>query len=385
MSVAQIMLKKRRFKKQRALTNYEWYADFATAVPAPIGATYVSEVGTWNHVDTMNRDSINNGNFIGNGVGAGGGDPSLVLNREVTRSGGLVMRLDVNFPILRAQIGVYIAAPTTGTVYRGLGDNGGVMNYRNAGNVVAAYAVQFVVATDYKVWMWERPTGGAGFFREESAGVIVCDWIDNLGTGTAGGTLIPGTHYRVTNYSVQASTHRGRKLGGVWADDYLLAIVNLASQASGVQAAGVAEGLFDTLYTQPGSPTVNDHMGVYYRRQGADNLNCFHAYVSRNAGNTQWDAKLDVIAAGVVTNLITVTNVLTTKRVRVIAIGNTHFLYTQNTSDVWTQRGGTITNTSFNTETGVALSYSGLFTHDRFICWAFRSTQQPLYTQLYIV
>lgn len=386
MNVAQIMLKKRRLKKQRALTNYEWYADYSIAVAAPIGATYVSEVGTWNHVDTLLRDSINNGNFIGNLGGAGGGDPRKMLDHAVTRSGGLVMRLDVNFPVLRGQVGLYdTATPTTGNVYRGLGDNSGVMNYRNAGAVVANHVVQFVAATNYKVWVWERPTGGAGFFRELSDGVILCDWIDNLGVGIAGGTLYPGTHYRNTNYQLVMSTHRGRKLGGVWADDYLLSFFNLASQVSGVTASGVTEGIFDTLYTIPASPTVNDQMGVYYRRQGNDNLNCFHAYVSRNAGNTQWDAKLDVIAAGVATNLITVTNVLSTKRVRAIAIGNTHFLYTQGSTDIWTQRGGTITNTSFNTETGTALGFVGSFTHDRFLCWARSSAQQPLYTQLYIV
>lgn len=386
MSNALKMLKKRRFKKQRAMSNYEWYADFATAVPAPIGATYVSEVGTWNHVDTLNRDSINNGNFIGNLGGAGGGDPRLMLDHEVTRAGGLVMRLDVNFPVLRGQVGLYdTATPTTGNLYRGLGDNGGVMNYRNASAVVANHVVQFVAATNYKVWIWERPSGGAGFFREESAGVIVCDWIDNLGVGIVGGTLIPGTHYRNTNYQILLSTHRGRKLGGAWADDYLLSFFNLTTQVSGVQAAGVADGKLDTEYIIPVSPTVNDQMGVYYRRQGADNLNCFHAYVSRNGINTQWEAHLDVIVAGVVTPLITLTNVLSTKRVRAIAIGNTHFLYTQGSTDIWTQRGGTITNTSFNTETGVALGFVGSFTHERFVCWARSSAQQPLYTQLYIV
>lgn len=366
-------------------TGYEWYADFPNAIAAPIGATYRSEVGLWNVVDTASRYSIAGGALVGNLGGAGGGDPSFMLDHAVTRSGGLVMRLDVNFPVLRANIGLYDVLPTTGVVYRGLGDNGGVMNYRSASNVVAAYAVQFAAATNYKVWVWERPGGGAGFFREESAGVIVCDWIDNLGTGGAGGTLIPGTHYRNTNYQLQASTHRGRKLGGVWADDYLLSFFNLASQVSGVQAAGVTEGIFDTLYTQPGSATVNDHMGVFYRRQGNDNLNCFHAYISRNAGNTQWDAHLDVIVAGVATPLITVTNVLTTKRVRVIAIGSNHYLYTQNASDTWTQRGGTITDATFNTETGVALGFVGAFTHERIVCWAHRSTQQPLYLSCYNV
>jgi hypothetical protein len=361
---------------------YVWYADFPIAVGAPIGATYNSEVGTWNIADTASRLSISGGSLVGNGIGAGGGDPRFILNQLVSRSGGLVGRFDFTFTQPRGGIGMADSLTPTGNLYNGITNNGGVLNLRNAGNVVGPH---FALSTGvaYKMFTALRPTGGAHLLFEESAGVIVNQWPDDNGLGSGSSTLAPVTLHKDTSYVINVSTMRGRRLGGSYAEQYGLAFFHYATaQANGLQASGVADGFLDTEYAIPGAPAALNEMGVYYRRQGADNANCFHAYLQRNAAGTQWDAKLDIIQAGVVTNLITVTNVLTTDTVRAVFQGNSHWLYTRN-GTTWTQRGGTITNATFNTETGTALGFVGSFTHQMYTCWAYRSTQQPLYVQVY--
>lgn len=364
--------------------DYEWFADFFNPVAAPLPALYLSEIGAWNVVDTLNRYSITGGALVGNGIGAGAGDPRFILNRLVARSGGLVGRFDFTFTQPRGGIGMSDTLTPTGNLYNGVTNNGGVLNLRNAGNVVAPH-MALSVATNYKMFTALRPLGGAHLLFEESPGVIVNQWPDDNGLGSAGSTLAPVTLHKDTAYVISVPTLRGKRLGGAFAGQYGLAFFHYDTpQVSGLQAAGVADGYLDTEYAIPGAPTVNDQMGVYYRRQGNDNNNCFHAYVSRNAGNTQWDAHLDIIQAGVATALITVTNVLTTDTIRAVFQGSSHWLYRRN-GLTWTQVGGTITNATFATETGMALGFVGLFTHQLYTCWAFRSTQLPAYLNCYNV
>lgn len=125
-----------------------------------------------------------------------------------------------------------------------------------------------------------------------------------------------------------------------------------------------ANGTFELYFTLPGSPKAGQTVRLWYR--ASDDQNYWVAYVRRNTTNTAWDARLDRVSAGTATNTISVTGVGTPNAMRAIANGNDHTFWTSaDGGGSWTQRGGTINNSTHATNTGLRAVYSDGITPTR--------------------
>lgn len=140
------------------------------------------------------------------------------------------------------------------------------------------------------------------------------------------------------------------------------ALFDLISEKKITKNAAQVMPVDDTItfsFIVPASPIAGQPIAISYRGSGAapELNNCWLAYLRRNSGNTAWDFRLDSIVSGTATNRINVTGVGTPDAIRVVTLGDTHNCYT-GVAGVYTQRAGTITNSTFNTATGLNTLYS---------------------------
>lgn len=127
-----------------------------------------------------------------------------------------------------------------------------------------------------------------------------------------------------------------------------------------------ADALIDYIFSLPASPVAGDDIHCLYRIEatGDELVDCWDAYLKRNDANSAWDARLDSIAARTRTNRIAVTGVGTPGAIRVSVTGNDHRMFTE-ASGAWTQRGGTVTNSSFASATLANTMATSNFTETR--------------------
>lgn len=119
---------------------------------------------------------------------------------------------------------------------------------------------------------------------------------------------------------------------------------------------------------------AGDEAHLLYRinAPGEELLNCWDAYIRRNATDTAYDFRLDSIAAGVRTNRINVTGITSPNAIRVVVNGSNHACYTRNAGGGWVAR--TEVNVSlYDAATGVnSISTTGV-TINRLVSWPIRS------------
>jgi hypothetical protein len=139
--------------------------------------------------------------------------------------------------------------------------------------------------------------------------------------------------------------------------DYTVDSVSAKQITLNTIQTGFLNGSYVFRFTVPASPKSYQTIRMIYRCSGANNelYDNWEAYLQRNVGNTAWDARLDSVSAGTRANRINVTGVGTPTMIGVYVNGNDHKLYTGTGGSIagatWTQRGGTITNTTHNTNT----------------------------------
>ncbi|MCA9910815.1 MAG: hypothetical protein KC519_19300 [Anaerolineae bacterium] len=123
------------------------------------------------------------------------------------------------------------------------------------------------------------------------------------------------------------------------------------------EAAAAAGGTFAFSFVLPASPIAGDSIQMWYRANG--DTDYWRAEVVRNASNSAWDFKLYSVSAGIATSRISETGVGTPNAIRVVASGDDHTCSTSSDGGAsWTQRGGTVTNSTHNTNTGMRAIYS---------------------------
>lgn len=139
--------------------------------------------------------------------------------------------------------------------------------------------------------------------------------------------------------------------------------------------------MVELTFALPGSPSAGQKIHIYYRvpNPGDQGVNCWDAYLERNAGNTAWDFKLDSLASSVATNRVSATGVGNVTTIRVMFDGNNHDCWTL-VGTAWTKRGTTISNATYNTGTGVISSADVGFTESSLKVWT--NDQSAYATQL---
>lgn len=125
------------------------------------------------------------------------------------------------------------------------------------------------------------------------------------------------------------------------------------------QQATLANARSGIEYILPATP--RPHYAIELRYRIVDNANFWRARLARNDANTQWQITLDEFIAYTKVNKIPATNVGDTDAIRIDHKGDDHSLFTRS-GGLWTQRGGTITDSSHNTATGLNVFYVPEFT-----------------------
>jgi hypothetical protein len=125
------------------------------------------------------------------------------------------------------------------------------------------------------------------------------------------------------------------------------------------------DGTFSLDLTLPGTTYGGQTIYLLYRAVGALSAgNYWTAVLKRNSANTQWDFYLYSWEARVYTARATATNVGDVDAIGVIVSGNTHQGRTR-ASNVWTNRGSLVTNTTHAAGTGITTVYDPGFTATR--------------------
>lgn len=140
-----------------------------------------------------------------------------------------------------------------------------------------------------------------------------------------------------------------------WSTTYGIADVHATPAVSGTDYTGQANAIIDQVVTAPAS--LAGEAGYWFRKQDASNG--YKAYFD-SAGAF----KVDRYVAGTPTNVVSVAGVITgsgTRTIRTIADGTSLRFYTLS-GTTWTQRGGTITDSSFSAQTTITPFADGSWT-----------------------
>ncbi|MBK9053343.1 MAG: hypothetical protein IPL78_21315 [Chloroflexi bacterium] len=142
---------------------------------------------------------------------------------------------------------------------------------------------------------------------------------------------------------------------GTGSTDYGVADVHATPAVSSTDYTSQANAIIDQAVTAPG--TLAGEAGYWFRKQDANNG--YKAYFD-SAGAFLVDRHV----AGTPTNVVSVAGVITgsgTRTIRVIADGTALRFYTLS-GTAWTQRGGTITDSSFSSQTTITPFADGSWT-----------------------
>lgn len=123
---------------------------------------------------------------------------------------------------------------------------------------------------------------------------------------------------------------------------------------------GVADGTFIMTFNEPAIMFAGIRIQLGIRVVDSDGAlaDGWVAEIRRNDTNSNWDFRLDSYSSGVPTNRISVIGIGAVAGMKVQAFGNNFDCWTLDLSDVYTKRGGTITNATWNTSVGVQCLYS---------------------------
>lgn len=116
------------------------------------------------------------------------------------------------------------------------------------------------------------------------------------------------------------------------------------------------------LYTLPGTPGADFAIMLFARVSDFGAGNYWEAWLRYTSG-TQWDINLYLVTGFTRANKASATNIGTTNGVRILANGSSLKLYTTaNGGADWTQRGGDVTDATYNTATGVNVLFPSTLT-----------------------
>lgn len=111
-----------------------------------------------------------------------------------------------------------------------------------------------------------------------------------------------------------------------------------------------ADAEFYYTFVLPVSPATGDEIHLLYRIEAAGDelLDCWDAYLRRNAANDAWDFRVDSIVAGTRTNRVNTTGVGDVTTIAARCKGSDHDYWTL-VSTTWTKRGATISVATYST------------------------------------
>lgn len=209
------------------------------------------------------------------------------------------------------------------------------------GSFLAGVSTGLAGSTNYRIAISLRSSGAfylikGGAFAEWTMMWLVAN--DNTAT------LYPSITSKSGTYSVDYM--RVSQMTGDWSSDYGIADVHATPAVSGTDYTGQANAIIDQVVTAPA--TLAGEAGAWFRKQDASNG--YKMYF-----NSAGAFKVDRYVSGTPTNVVSVAGVITgsgTRTIRAIADGTALRFYTLS-GTTWTQRGSTITDSNFSSQTTI--------------------------------
>jgi hypothetical protein len=319
---------------------------FTTDLPAGSldGTAAEPGPGVRNSIDSGNNVVITGSELVSSGI-VGANDPLFIYD-PVDFKLGLTAKWEINWTSNRSGGGwVASAVPVGARANLGVGDNSGAL-YTYPPDIVE---IVLSTATDYTIWATLHATGGAIWAQGGVFAVPTLLWVDDTVAWSDPVYFAPiiarvvACNITVDNVEVT--------LQQALSTPTQIAKVLIDNPPTGVGYAGVADALHYATISQAVLPGAGDVMEVRYRIAGPNDY--WSAKIEYDGA--QWDYKLNVVVAGVVTNKTTVLNVGNIDQIAVIADGNKHLIVTYNGA-AWTER-SSIVDATYATEEEVGVWY----------------------------
>ncbi len=322
--------------------------EFTTDAAAPLASPRTCEPGPGTMTkgaDASNRFSIASGKLTASAGNSNYADPFYSFTGQ-SRAAGVALVHHLRKLTAKPQTVIGWGINTTpgigAFIYTGNWESSGFRNFGSGEpNLILR---DFAINTDYRAAYILRATGCFTIID----GVI--QWISSSGNQA---TLYPVmAHY---SNGVEIDYVRVSQLPSPWATDYGIADVHATPGVSATDYTGQADAIIDLAVTAPAS--LAGETGYWFRKQDA--TNGYKAYFD-SAGAFL----VDRYVAGTPTNVVSVAGVITgsgTRTIRTIADGTALRFYTLS-GTTWTQRGGTITDSSFSSQTTITPFADGSWT-----------------------
>lgn len=216
--------------------------------------------------------------------------------------------------------------------------------YEGGSNAVLSVASAFDVPHEY--FFITRSPGGIFAFRANGSSDIKIEWIGTANTATTSYFALMSAFGGTAGKKQKTDYVKSAQLPSPWSDNYGVCDVHATPGVSGTDYTGQANAIIDLVVTAPAS--LAGEAGYWFRKQDASNG--YKAYFD-SAGAFL----VDRYVAGTPTNVVSVAGVITgsgTRTIRTIADGTSLRFYTLS-GTTWAQRGGTITDSSFGSQTTI--------------------------------
>jgi hypothetical protein len=338
--------------------SYDLRVEFATDDAAPLAATYSGEVGSITSVQTDGNLSTSGGllSFPVQATPAAG-DQGFYSASTFARAAGRALLAEFTLSTLGAS-GAYIGWGSGASVaISGNNINAFLATSANTfavnGNITQQVAVALSTSTTYQVALVFRSTGAYLYIK----GGIYSDWFLLWSFPTNSSTPLRPFFSNVDNAGT-LNFVRTALLGGIFGTDFGAATFNVTSFPMSDQVMNSSSQIH-YVFTLPGSPVAGDKVTLQYAIVDASNR--WEVYLLRNAGNTNWDFRVDSVVAGVATNRINVAGIGDHTELIVRKNGNLHDFWTV-TGTTTTKRGSQLNFSTHSSGTGVQVAGVGTAT-----------------------
>lgn len=322
-----------------ALANVSrlWGLDFNTDAAAPLPSPYTEEsTATLVQIDGQFSKSSGALQFPAQATPVWG-DQGFYRVNTFARSAGLAIVGKFNLSTVNqlfVGFGNGAGAGLTNIVDLSPLAFGSALSLANSGgNFPVAAALS--TATDYYLAVVALSAGSAFYIK----GGTFTDWTLLFHTNIATADLAP-TFSNLSSAGALDYIHVGQIAASHALASGIKFTLDQATPAINTSYVGEDDGVTTLYYTLPGAPALNDRVEFSYNYTSADD----RWRITLIWDGSQWNIALYSIISTVTTAQITVNNIGSTNAIRIIRRGNTHRLYTRNTSNVWTKRGADISN-----------------------------------------
>lgn len=351
---------------------YIFQVEFSSASGAPITSPYVGENGSLAKSDSGDKSTVSGGSMIWTSS-TSNFNPAWTGTALLTRKAGRALVGKLTEVANRAQIGMANSTSTTvSATRRGAFDFNGtsLLLVDNNFNAVGTMPVVIASGVAYRPAVVQHgATLGNYYFIKGGAFtawrlLFVDLQADDGATGKAPFITALSTTSSFTFDYIHVADY-----GGIaYENDYGLATLNQTSGlTSGAVFTGNADGNHILNFSLPGTPVAGDKVELRFNINASTPTQDYNtAYLIRNAGNTDWDFRMDSVAAGVPTQMFApVTSIGAQTQIQVSSFGSARYAYS---GPVWTNRGGAASVSNQNTSTGVAAVFSaGQFVPSRLL------------------